>query len=404
MKVHPRSVRARAFTLVELLVVITIIAILAALLLPVLNESKLRAKRIWCVNDLSQIGLAFHTFANDNSGKFPMAVSTNDGGSLEYVENGFASGPVFYTAFHHFQTLSHELVSPQILVCPADTRWAAANFQVLQNSNLSYFAGVNATFDKPESILAGDRSLATNSWNQPTILGLGSGSALSWNREMHQDQGNFLFADGHVEQWNDSSFNSYENESSGDQSFFMPSVASVNSFAGSSGGSGSGSGSSGGPTSGGEPSDSGISSSSTQPNPSASTNPGASPSTQPNTGIQSSQHSISHNVSSPKHTGAAAFGSGSYDANTSATAEGHAYPGANASGDNDAGMSDFNQKLTRTLQHTMEWGYFWLWLLLLLYLAYRLWKWYQKKEAELRAKMAMPPAESSPADDGGSSG
>ncbi|HSY43496.1 MAG TPA: type II secretion system protein, partial [Candidatus Acidoferrum sp.] len=110
--------RTKAFTLVELLVVIAIIGILASLLLPVLHQGQARAQRIWCESNLKQIGLAYHTFANDHSGKFPSEVSTNEGGSLEYIESGLnLPGWTFFTTFHTFQSLSNELVKTEILTC-----------------------------------------------------------------------------------------------------------------------------------------------------------------------------------------------------------------------------------------------------------------------------------------------
>ena len=190
----------QGFTLVEMLVVIGIIAILAALLLPVLVASKQRAKRIVCESRLRQIGIAFQSFAHDHNNKFPMQVSTNDSGSLEFVQGGYQTNGLFYFAFRHFQPLGGVLDTPKMLVCPADTRLPATNFTTLQNSNISYFVGVTAEYTQPMSILSGDGNLASSS----TLVRGGAGKRLTWNRDLHQFKGNVLFADGHVEEWSDS--------------------------------------------------------------------------------------------------------------------------------------------------------------------------------------------------------
>lgn len=200
MRAIPLSSRALAFTLIELLVVMAIIGILASLLFPAVNRGRARAKRIACVNNLRQTGLAFQLFAHDHNGQFPMSVSANAGGSQELTSFSYQVAGEFFFSFRHFQALSNDLVTPRPLTCPADTRIPAVNFSSFNNRNLSYFVGLRAEYSKPHSILAGDRNLTNDYPQVPTLLRPQLNRGWRWTAELHQFKGNLLFADGHVEE------------------------------------------------------------------------------------------------------------------------------------------------------------------------------------------------------------
>src|SRR3954470_17396810 len=69
--------KLKAFTLVELLVVIGIIAVLISLLMPALSRTREHGNRIKCISNMRQIGMAFQSYLHENKLHFPDPAAAN---------------------------------------------------------------------------------------------------------------------------------------------------------------------------------------------------------------------------------------------------------------------------------------------------------------------------------------
>jgi prepilin-type processing-associated H-X9-DG protein len=185
-----------ALTRVEVLVVIAVLVVAVALILPVLAKAKRKSSRISCANDLKQIGIAFRLWEGDNNDKYPMQVSVTNGGAMELIATGNVAAC--------FQVMSNELNTPKILLCPEDTRRVlATNWSTLNNSNISYFVGLDADQSRPQTFLSGDDHFAIDgTLVKSGLLNVWSNAPIAWTKARHDRVGNIVLADGSVQMLN----------------------------------------------------------------------------------------------------------------------------------------------------------------------------------------------------------
>jgi prepilin-type N-terminal cleavage/methylation domain-containing protein/prepilin-type processing-associated H-X9-DG protein len=202
MALRRQAVRT-GFTLIELLMVVAIIAILAALLLPVISKGKVRARQSQCSSNLKQIGVGLHSFAHDHGNDFPWEVSTNDGGTREiYIAAAGGQQSLWnLLVVSHFRAMADDLQDPKILLCPADRRQQPAlTFTQLTRANISYWLSEQASYDLPTSLVAGDPNMTNRAGMLGPFVRFQPNEPIGWTADGHEYRGNILYADGHVDQ------------------------------------------------------------------------------------------------------------------------------------------------------------------------------------------------------------
>jgi len=197
---HQTPLHRKAFSLVELLVVIACIAVLAGILIPVINAIREKSRTTQCANNMRQLGMAFSLYSAENNMQVPNQPSgvVAPGYNATYWER---LAP--YAGYEGEMRASDEAARGTVMHCPNHTEWEGA---------FSYFANrylftptddirVNAIEEPSDKILFYEVHTRMQ-WPIASYYGAGTGKSPffpAFTHHAHDGGSNFVFVDGHVE-------------------------------------------------------------------------------------------------------------------------------------------------------------------------------------------------------------
>ena len=183
--------RKVAFTLIDLLVVIAIIAILAAILFPVFARARENARRSSCISNLKQVGIAMMQYTQDNDERYMVANHEDDNG------DGVAD-------YAWFLPLQPYIKSEQVFKCPSlgsETTTPNPNTDYILNGFFAHGVSQAIFSQTAQQIMVAERKenldvFDYHSWIRDGEEQFEFVDNISRNR--HFDGSNYLFVDGHA--------------------------------------------------------------------------------------------------------------------------------------------------------------------------------------------------------------
>jgi hypothetical protein len=195
--------KTSGLTGLESMVLVVGMFALLVFLLPAFARTKCKCIHTNCVSNLRQIGTAFRLWADDNDGYYPMHFVGNPNyPQLIPATSWLGQTQDYADAYVYFKAMSNELSTPKLVACPGDTRTVATSFACLLNSNVSYFAGLDAMEKVPDMLLAGDRNVMVRGMTvSPGFISITNTNGVGWSKKIHNESGDVTLADGSAQKF-----------------------------------------------------------------------------------------------------------------------------------------------------------------------------------------------------------
>lgn len=191
--------RLAGFTLIEMLFVMAIITLLAALALPAFGTVQGKAREISCGSNLRQIGFSIAMYSQDNDGLYPYAIDPVDRVALELWDKypEFKSQVPVLPMLH--DVLQPYLKSKTVFRCPSDFGFDVVDFaNVPMNAHPSAYEAFGTSYYYRTAIAANHSGETT--FSAPTEINVLLDGVGQWHGTLIPlaQRYNVLFADGHV--------------------------------------------------------------------------------------------------------------------------------------------------------------------------------------------------------------